>query len=510
MTTFFGENCIERATCKFGTPQIGPTGNGRCEKCNSNNFYGNNCLEGVCSKVGGVSDGGITGSGLCISCREGFLGRFCDEVTNCLKGVPDYTRASVGNCLTCDTNYYGPTCSKLTSCDTTNGVANDGIKGDQFCKFCKGGFWGDFCDRESECSSDRGNVTEGVNGNGKCTSCKPGYFGETCQPVTCQNGKALDGVDGAGTCSECEPDAYGENCDSCKCSMFGVCNAGLAGNGTCDCDVGFGGELCEISCDDECADTCTGQGPSKCAGKNPDGKTECANWKLDDQCVKFCDFGWVGDGATGTCVDAAAIAALANLGEDSNPTVIIASAAVGGLLFCILVAVICMVCCGCCGFACANKAKEERRNQKIKRLFSYRRNELGDVDNSNSRFTWNYNGMPGSTEPVDLDGIEAGKGGDEMSTRGSVIAEQQTPKWTANADDEFDVGLDESDYVYEPVTPIRDSKLSTQYDTLRTIKEEDTEGDAKLAAEQASRELVYKALRVSEEELADGEQEDQA
>lgn len=119
--------------------------------------------------------------------------------------------------------------------------------------------------------------------------CCGGFFGEHCKAcpgpsgLPCSgNGVCVDGTNGTGVCQcnkgfngtaceMCEAGKYGVHCDQGMFSLFtrnisrkfpcqfcffagidctcknGRCNEGLTGDGTCECDVGWRGVLCDES-----------------------------------------------------------------------------------------------------------------------------------------------------------------------------------------------------------------------------------------------------------------------
>lgn len=87
----------------------------------------------------------------------------------------------------------------------------------------------------------------------------------------------------------CAPNYWGKSCEPCKCFM-GTCNDGGEGDGSCLCDLGWGGSLCDI-----CAPTFQ---------DNTDTGTRCSQckrgfWKEEDGC-KECYPGYM-DSSTGAC-----------------------------------------------------------------------------------------------------------------------------------------------------------------------------------------------------------------
>ncbi|CAJ1054448.1 LOW QUALITY PROTEIN: stabilin-2-like [Xyrichtys novacula] len=93
--------------------------------------------------------------------------------------------------------------------------------------------------------------------------CCPGYYGRDCLDcpgggrTPCSNrGKCDDGHLGNGTCTcevgfggvaceQCSKGFYGGTCKACNCSEHGSCDQGRKGTGACFCEAGWTGERCE-------------------------------------------------------------------------------------------------------------------------------------------------------------------------------------------------------------------------------------------------------------------------
>ena len=95
--------------------------------------------------------------------------------------------------------------------------------------------------------------------------CDPGFFGLDCDqvcPACTDQGECDDGLLGTGTCvcnegwgglicETCDDGFYGPACLPCvDCASGGVCNEGIDGDGVCTCAPGFHGDRCEFSCGD--------------------------------------------------------------------------------------------------------------------------------------------------------------------------------------------------------------------------------------------------------------------
>lgn len=93
--------------------------------------------------------------------------------------------------------------------------------------------------------------TECACQNGYCQNCAAcecfdGYWGDTCQHLcTCINGDCDQGASGTGYCANCTTGYYGLNCaDECQC-VRGTCNEGPNGDGSCNCERGYSGNICD-------------------------------------------------------------------------------------------------------------------------------------------------------------------------------------------------------------------------------------------------------------------------
>ncbi|MCI4390248.1 hypothetical protein PGIGA_G00120430 [Pangasianodon gigas] len=120
--------------------------------------------------------------------------------------------------------------------------------------------------------------------------CCPGFFGSLCSPCPSLSGKVcnwhgtcMDGESGNGTCvceegytgfvcQKCSNEkTYGERCSSvCDC-VHGECNSGPDGDGRCYCQPPYSGPKC-----DQVTSSCSDCSPySYCKGEGPTAQCEC-------------------------------------------------------------------------------------------------------------------------------------------------------------------------------------------------------------------------------------------
>ena len=97
-----------------------------------------------------------------------------------------------------------------------------------------------------------------------CAGCVAGYYGPDCSGVcNCgPNGSCNDDIDGDGTCScdegwggtlcnDCAPGHFGLDCTPCACGEGASCSDGLFGSGECGCDdpsLNWNGVACVGEC----------------------------------------------------------------------------------------------------------------------------------------------------------------------------------------------------------------------------------------------------------------------
>lgn len=102
--------------------------------------------------------------------------------------------------------------------------------------------------------SDHGVCMDGMSGSGQCRChsgfagtacelCAPGAFGPHCQgglscSLPCPNPPPLVHVPTPSSCLSLSA--------ACRCASHGHCDEGLGGSGSCFCDEGWTGPLCEV------------------------------------------------------------------------------------------------------------------------------------------------------------------------------------------------------------------------------------------------------------------------
>jgi len=274
--TFKGEQCDE---CKRGW-----TGD-NCDRCYPG-YNGTKC--DVCS-TGWVPETDKLGT-LCRFCEPGYWGGYCEPCQNCTTDDPlavckdnDWHRINIYDESACTPS--GDLCSDKYDCNNFNckGIC---VVGDtttnQICEFD-----GD-CGFQGECQYKQC-CLEARHGNGHCDCGSVGYWGEDCAAcpgfdgvysatvctghgtcaseyadgeyvgLRCECTKAgitpfpawsgetcscLKDTADATTCSECAEGSFGLDCQACpggsgigQCNIHGKCDDGIAGSGTCSCDV---------------------------------------------------------------------------------------------------------------------------------------------------------------------------------------------------------------------------------------------------------------------------------
>eukprot|EP01060_Flectonema_neradi_P029304 TRINITY_DN400_c1_g1_i1.p1 TRINITY_DN400_c1_g1~~TRINITY_DN400_c1_g1_i1.p1 ORF type:complete len:3444 (+),score=505.40 TRINITY_DN400_c1_g1_i1:687-10334(+) len=265
--------CFGHGTCDDGIAGSGTCsceGNwspdSGCSDCTSN-YFGMSCSYecSVCGAVSNICDSGVLGSGSCICKNEGQEGANC---ASCKMGYASSVPSS-GLCdIVCPNlcNYRGE-CKSDGTCDCFEGYG--GISCQSQCKLYQNMLCG---------GPTRGTCDEQCN-------CEPNFFGDDC--------------------SECAPGKYGANCENnCTtqviapyrnevyCSGHGKC----VGNGTCECDTFYSGDLCQYSCPALAGDLTVCSGHGVCV----DGKCECSNNFNGPRC-QYCDDGFVGPSCSATC-----------------------------------------------------------------------------------------------------------------------------------------------------------------------------------------------------------------
>jgi hypothetical protein len=290
----------------------------------------------------------------CESCLDGYVGASCNQQCIFAEGAQcgghgkcnsrvtcdcydDATRGrwTGENCTTCKPGYYGAQCQ--SSClglgcgvCSGHGTCDDGRSGDGNCTCVL-------------------TEVEGYWGTDDCGDCAAGYYGPACgfrcplNSSTCGGHGRCDGgiagtgrclcnegwaVDSDGVCTLCASGYYGSRCAACgrhtappvdsatkalfnfsiPCSGRGQCRDGLSGSGTCSCDVGFSGTLCNVTCPVADGVTC-----GRAAVCTPNGCLCSGNYTLaaDGSC-HACKSGFYGSqcqykcaacGNHGTCFD---------------------------------------------------------------------------------------------------------------------------------------------------------------------------------------------------------------
>jgi len=118
-------------------------------------------------------------------------------------------------CADCNFGLFGPTCTEICNINCNgNGYCSSGILGNGAC-ICNVTNYSSI----SNCSS----CITGFNSSGNCQSCLVGF------------NSSID-------CSNCVNNYYGPTCSlncTVDCNKHGSCNAGISGDGTCHCDLGY-------------------------------------------------------------------------------------------------------------------------------------------------------------------------------------------------------------------------------------------------------------------------------
>ncbi|XP_072025321.1 uncharacterized protein [Amphiura filiformis] len=231
----------------------------------------------------------------CVNCNQGWMGPACEDP--CENGFQDPMDSGFCNCnagwtgvgcdaecslhgtiidetCVCDVGWRGEVCD-IPGCPGDFGLDCSGHgecnSATHECT-CNGGWTGDGCEipdcpGSPDCN-DRGHCNVTVDPP-QCTDCIPGWMGADCnEPCTFGIQVPMD----SGNC-ECFTCYTGKGCNS-ECSGNGLCM-----DGTCECEPGWWGEVCEVA-------GCPGE------GKDCSGHGDCNS--VLHQC--FCYPGWTGDG----------------------------------------------------------------------------------------------------------------------------------------------------------------------------------------------------------------------
>ncbi|WAR29695.1 MEGF6-like protein [Mya arenaria] len=290
---------------------------GPCRAGYYNNFCRATCLYSNCETCDKTS-------GVCSTCKQGFYGTNCEQScsSNC---YPDsnnliYCSKDLGYCKAnqCVPGYWDDTCS--IQCEPT---CLPDINNDRICEFqnghcimgCESTNYGDFC--RLKCSNNC--VSQLCERNGVCTlGCVAGKFGEICSmdcTQTCNDGTCDRST---GECAECNK-PLNEQTPLCRSAgwlhhlvrivhYFFTCRAKnnlftkifylmnhnilvICCEIFVECNTGFAGLSCNISCPPNCRDKCERYESYTCAA--------CLNGYYGATCDNSCGFC-----ATGTCFKA--------------------------------------------------------------------------------------------------------------------------------------------------------------------------------------------------------------
>lgn len=280
---WFGSHC-ERGGCP-GLPVC--SGNGLCNSalhqcyCNPG-WKGDDCSILDCPGTPNCNARGVCVSSAdgakCVNCSKGWMGAACDEP--CLHGVQSPMNSGLCRCDPC---YGGKGCTSLCLergfCDSNSTCICDpdvgwrgpvcqipgcpGVKEDcsghgecnaarHLCT-CYEGWTGKACD-VADCPGAPNCFGRGFCNDSfqtpRCQNCSRGYMGPACNDP-CING--LQTPMDSGNCV-CFPGFVGVGCDS-ECSEHGK-----VFNGTCKCDIGWRGTLCDIPGCPGVDEDCSGHG----------------------------------------------------------------------------------------------------------------------------------------------------------------------------------------------------------------------------------------------------------
>ncbi|KAJ8038680.1 Laminin subunit alpha [Holothuria leucospilota] len=226
----FCEICIDGY---YGNATVGTDED--CQPCLCPGPPGTNSFADVCDD-----------QAVCIGCREGHGGLYCEYCLPGHFGVPTDIRNNLGRCDPCFCNLSPPECNSTTG-HCTNCMGNTGGPS---CGECEFGYYGDISDcMACDCNmtGSYGNCTnEGVceclpNVNGtKCTECIPDTWGfdsgDGCTPCDCHPVGTVEGQSqcdlDTGQC-QCKPLVTGQKCDQCIRGFWNVNEECLP----CDCNL---------------------------------------------------------------------------------------------------------------------------------------------------------------------------------------------------------------------------------------------------------------------------------
>ena len=226
---YWGENCTELCNVTTEFCEICEQQSGKCTQCE----YGfhldtnNKCICGIhckneknCSKEFG-----------CEECEEGFFDKYCNS--SCIEKTEYCIECEIenGTCLACNESAYfiNDTCKKCP--DNCLGC----ISGNKCINCINDTLYGEACEKN-------------------CTHCsKSTLFKRICDRLTgeCKNKTCAENFTGI-RCDECINGQWGyDNCSNLcsKNCMLDSCNIT---DGSCDCKIGWWGELCDKECDISC------------------------------------------------------------------------------------------------------------------------------------------------------------------------------------------------------------------------------------------------------------------
>jgi hypothetical protein len=258
-TTALTVACNERALQLFGVPPTSPpptspappTPPRRCQSaadCAARQLCDDDgvCIDRTPAPTPSRCTGNFVGE-LCDQCATGYYGAGCNRRCTCVFGTCDGGVDGTGGCVSCDDDYYGDNCELRCQCEF--GTCDAGVASDGRCATCNAGYFGADCER---CACRYGTCNDGIGGNGECSECATSKlalplcdrcidddglsYGIDCAPCQCEAnvGECLAGPSGSGKCASCNDDAaYGplctERCDGCR-SNF-QCSTGPSGVG---------------------------------------------------------------------------------------------------------------------------------------------------------------------------------------------------------------------------------------------------------------------------------------
>lgn len=262
-------------------------GNGEClPDCSQANL---GCLNGACSDLSGTAkcacDLGYAGNA-CMGCAVGYQDKDgngvcqpgCTETT-CTKGL--CSDASGIAVCTCPVGYTGPNCA-------TCAVGYQDVDGDGVCN--AGCTLANLGCKHGACSEQSGTAV---------CQCPTEYVGAKCE--TCAPGN--QDADGNGTCAP--------TCDTAKLACVKGACSDASGKATCECDEGYGGDLCETCAQGWQDNDQNGACLPACSTAGLDcGHGQCADTTGKAACV--CETGYEGN----TCK--ACVAGYQDLDEDGT------------------------------------------------------------------------------------------------------------------------------------------------------------------------------------------------